>query len=104
MSPEWVPRLCWLITPPGRLGAEGVAWLSPRADVPGTFPYQPGAAAPSGLLPGIPPLRRGRRLLVPTEWHSPESVTAPPSEAIICDRVLHDYYFHGLLNAPKNKV
>lgn len=26
------------------------------------------------------------------------------SEAVICDRELHDYYFHGLLNAPKNKV
>lgn len=25
-------------------------------------------------------------------------------KAIICDRALHDYYFHGLLNAPKNKV
>uniref|UniRef100_A0A8C5TCM4 Uncharacterized protein n=1 Tax=Malurus cyaneus samueli TaxID=2593467 RepID=A0A8C5TCM4_9PASS len=27
-----------------------------------------------------------------------------PSEEIICDRALHDYYFHGLRNAPKNKV
>lgn len=54
--------------------------------------------------PSISPLLWGRRLLVPAQWCSPESITTPPSEAIICDRVLHDYYFHGLLNAPKNKV
>ena len=54
--------------------------------------------------PSTSPRLRGSRLLVPAKWHSPESVTAPPSEAISCDTALHDYYFHGLLNAPKNKV
>lgn len=68
------------------------------------LPYQPGAAGLSWLLPSISPLLWGRRLLVPAQWCSPESITTPPCEAIICDRVLHDYYFHGLLNAPKNKV
>lgn len=67
------------------------------------------------LCPSKTPRVRGsapeavRGLLAPSPWGRGCSAWPPvrlraPSAAVSCDRELHDYYFHGLLNAPKNKV